>query len=47
MNSILLNKKMREENRQKFDWETCPETSTKNAVKEFHLRWNMEYFWFL
>ncbi len=42
MNSILKNGKMRVENQTKTrDWEDSslyPETSTKNAIKEFHLR---------
>ncbi len=41
-NSILQNGKMRVENQTKTrvweDMSWCPETSTKNAVQEFHLR---------
>jgi hypothetical protein len=42
MNSILQNRKIRVENQTKTRvWEDsslCPETSTKNAIQEFHLR---------
>jgi hypothetical protein len=42
MNSILQNGKMKVENQTNTqvleDSSFCPETSTKNAVQEFHLR---------
>ncbi len=44
MNSILYNGERRVENQTKTRvWEVsslCPETSTKNAVQEFHLWWH-------
>ncbi len=51
MNNILWNGKMRVENQTKtLVWEDsslCPETLTKNAVQEFHLRIEMWQIWSL